>query len=48
MFAQFCISHLSGEHGGDIGHCALGQIGEGMQHRCDEHIPRRSANGVEV
>jgi hypothetical protein len=48
MFAQFRMAHLGGEDGGDIGQGALGQIGEGMQHCGDEHIPRRPAYGVEV
>ncbi len=48
MFAQFRTAHFGREHGGDIGQGALGQFGEGMQHRRDEHIPRCTADGVEV
>ena len=42
------MAHLRREHGGDIGQCAFGQFGESMQHRRDEHITRRPADGVEV
>lgn len=48
MCGQRGMPHLGGQHGGDIGQNAVGQVGARVQHRRDEHIARSAANGVQM
>ena len=48
MFGQFRPPHLCRQHRCHIGQRALDEIGEGIEHRRDEHVSRGAPDRVEM